>query len=126
MQHHSQSTTSIFTKKNINDNIPTTIQDLQQILKYIPDDNIVDHLMHFGSTIQGTKPFWNLRRAELSYMIIQIRCFTLFFTLSAKDKKWTYLHNIMPTSTPTNPQFAFKLRIKNIIQNPHLAALYMH
>lgn len=126
MQHQIQSTTSIFIKKNMNDNLPTIIQDLQQRLKDVPDNKIVDHLMHFGSTIQGTKPFWNLRRVELSDMIIQIGCPTLFFTLSAANTKWPNLHNIMPTSTPTNPQLIVKWRIQNIIQNPHLVAMYMH
>ncbi|XP_059068275.1 uncharacterized protein LOC131047632 [Cryptomeria japonica] len=42
------------------------------------------------------------------------------------DTKWPDLHTIMPSTTPTNPYAASKWRIQNIVQNPHLTALYMH
>ena len=59
-------------------------------------------------------------------MVIQLGCPTLFFTLSAADTKWADLQNVMPSTTPSSQHGAGKKRLQNIIENPHLAALYMH
>lgn len=90
------------------------------------DDKLPEHLMRFGSSIHGTKPFWNHCNAKLSYMTIQIGCPTLFFTLSVADTKWPDVHDIIPSTTSINPQEASKWRVQNIIQNPHVVALYSH
>jgi len=90
------------------------------------DDKLVDHLMYFGSTIHGTRPFWNCCSTKLLDMINQVGCPTLFFTLSAADTKWPDLHAMMPSTTPAMPQITSKWRIQNIIQNLHLTTLYMH
>lgn len=126
MRHRSQSTASVFVQKHLECSLPTTILALQQRLKDLPDDKLADQVMRFGSIIRGTRPFWSHRRGELSDMVIQVGCPTLFFTLSATDTKWHDLHNVMPSTAPTNPTAASRWRIQNIVQNPHLSALYMH
>ncbi|XP_057838404.2 uncharacterized protein LOC131048470 [Cryptomeria japonica] len=126
MRHRSQATAYVFVHKQLDDSMPITIFDLRQRLKDLPDDKLADQLMRFSSSIRGTKPFWNQRRRELIDMVIQIGCPMLFFTLSAADTKWLDLHNIMPTTTPTNPYATARWRLQNIVQNPHLTAMYMH
>ncbi|XP_057822398.2 uncharacterized protein LOC131034818 [Cryptomeria japonica] len=126
MRHRSQATSSIFVQKQIHDELPATIGALRQRLKDLPNDKLADQLMRFSSSIHGTKPFWNQHKRELIDMVIQIGCPTLFFTLSVADTKWPDLHTIMPSTTPTNPYAASKWRLQNIVQNPHLTALYMH
>ena len=51
MCHRIQETTAVFVKNNIHDNSPTTILDLRQQLIDLPDNKLVEHLMHFGSTL---------------------------------------------------------------------------
>ncbi|XP_057857720.1 uncharacterized protein LOC131066866 [Cryptomeria japonica] len=126
MRHRSQATASVFVHKQLDDSMPITIFDLPQRLKDLLDDKLADQLMCFSSSIHGTKPFWNQRRRELIDMVIQIGCPMLFFTLSDADTKWPDLHNIMPTTTPTNPYATARWRLQNIVQNPHLTAMYMH
>lgn len=126
MRHHSQATSSVFVHKNLHGFLPSTVSDLRQRLQDMPDDKLADQLMRFSSSICGTRPFWTQRRGELSDMVIQIGCPSLFFTLSVADTKWPDLHTIMPTKSPTNPSMASRWRIQNILQNPHLTAIYMH
>ena len=59
-------------------------------------------------------------------MVIQRGFSTLFFTLSAVDTKWENLQNLMPSTTPSSQHATAKKRLQNIIENPHLAAIYMH
>ena len=52
--------------------------------------------MRFGSSLRGTRAYWTKCQAELTDMITQLGCPSLFFTLSAADTKWPELHNLMP------------------------------
>ena len=92
----------------------------------MPDSHVVDHAMHFGSALRGTRSFWNKRRVELCDMITQLGIPTFFFTLSAADTKWHDLHMLMPSQPPTSLPSQFQWRIHNIITNPHTTSLYMH
>jgi ATP-dependent DNA helicase PIF1 len=83
MRHRSQETAAVFVKKNIHDNSPTTIEALRQQLLDLPDNKLVEHLMCFGSSLRGTRAYWKKCRTELTDMITQLGCPTLFFTLSA-------------------------------------------
>lgn len=91
MHHHGQGFAIVFLKKNAENNIPTTIENLHTHLKKLPDEQLVEQLMHFGSSMRGTRPYWNKCRAELSNMINQIGSPTLFFTLSVANTKWPNL-----------------------------------
>lgn len=126
MRHHSQTTASVFVKKYIENNLPTTVSDLRQCLRDSPDSRLPKQIMRFGSALRGTRSFWNRRRSELTDMITQIGSPTFFFTLSAADTKWHDLHMIMPDSVPSNSVNHFQWKIQNIIKIPHLTAQYMH
>ena len=64
--------------------------------------------MHFGTTLRGTRSYWEKCRAELSDLLHQIGTPTIFFTLSAADMHWPDLHALMPRTEPSNPQEAQK------------------
>ena len=100
MCHHNQATTSFLVKKNLEDNFCTTIHDLNNHLNQFPSEKISNHLMCLGSSLRETRSFWHKSRNELTYMISQLGCPTLFFTLSATDTKWPDLHVIMPDTPP--------------------------
>ena len=82
--------------------------------------------MHFGSCLRGKKEYWNICHSELTDMISQIGCPTLFFTLSAVDTKWPDLHKVMPNSAPVFAQNRNRWRTDNVINYPHIVAKYMH
>lgn len=96
MWHQSQETASVFLKKNLHDNSSTTIENLCHQLSDLPDNNLVEHLMRFGSSLRGTRAYWTKFQSELTDMITQLGFPSLFLTLSAADTKWPELHSLMP------------------------------
>jgi ATP-dependent DNA helicase PIF1 len=126
MRHRSQATAAVFVKKNIHDNSPTTIEALRQQLLDLPDNKLAEHLMHFGSSLRGTRAYWTKCRTELTDMITQLGCPTLFFTLSAADTKWPDLHNVMPRNENSHGSNQHRIKIENVIRYPHIVAMFMH
>jgi hypothetical protein len=126
MRHRSQATATVFVKKNIHDNSPTTIEALRQQLLDLPDNKLAEHLMRFGSSLRGTRAYWTKCRTELTDMITQLGCPTLFFTLSAADTKWPDLHNVMPRNENSHGSNQHRLKIENVIRYPHIVAMFMH
>ena len=102
MRHKSQTTSNFFIKQSQEHNTPTTNEELCTHLQQIPTYNLPDHVMRFGAHLCDTRPFWTQRRSELTSLITQLQCPTLFFTLSATDTKWTYLHVVMQENIPSN------------------------
>jgi len=85
MHHRSQARASVFVEKMIHDNAPKTIHELHQQLINVPDNKVAEHLILFGSSLRGTRAYWMKCRSELTDMVTQLGCPTLFFTLSAVD-----------------------------------------
>ena len=52
MRHQSQGKHIVFVKKNIEYDIPTTIEDLRKELIEFPDTKLVKRLMRFGSFLR--------------------------------------------------------------------------
>jgi hypothetical protein len=126
MRHRRQTTAAVFVKKNIHDNSPTTIETLLQQLIDLPDNKLADHLMHFGSSLGGTRAYWTKCHTELTHMITQLGCPTLFFTLSAANKKWPDLHNVMPRNENSHGLNQHRIKNENVIKCPHFVAMFMH
>ena len=59
-------------------------------------------------------------------MITQIGYSTFFFTLSVVDMKWSDLRKVMPNYAPLFVKNRNRWRIDNIINYPHIVAIYMH
>ena len=113
-------------EKNIEDVIPTTIKDLHKELNEFPNTELAKRLMCFGSCLQGTKEYWNICCSELTDMITQIYCSTLFFALSEVDMNWSDLHKVMHNYAPSFAKSRNRWRIDNVINYPHIVAIYMH
>ena len=126
MRHRSQETTSVFVKKNLHDNSPTTIDNLRQQIYDLPDNKLVEHLMRFGSSIRGTMAYWTKFRAELTDMFTQLGCPYFFFTLTAPDTNWPELHSLMHVPSHSRSLNEHHMKIENVIQYPHIVATFMH
>ena len=96
MHHRSNSIAFVFVKKNLGDTLPPTVHELANQLQDMPIDKIGERVTIFGSSLRGTRSYWNKSRAELTNMINQQGTPTFFFTLSAADTKWPDLHALMP------------------------------
>ena len=111
-------------EKNIEDGIPTTIEDLRKEVTEFPDTRLAERLMCFSSCLRGTKDYWNICHSELTDMISQIGFPTFFFTLSAAE--WLDLHKVMPNFAPVSTQNRNRWRTDNVINYTHIVAKYMH
>ena len=58
MWHQSQATAAGFAKKHLHDNSPITVEELRHQLSDLLDNKLVEHLMWFGSSLRGTRPYW--------------------------------------------------------------------
>ena len=112
-------------KRNFKD-MPITINELRQCMENTPHSNLADKLMRFGTSLRGTRSYWEKSHAGLIDLLHQIGCPTIFFTLSAADMYWPDLHALMLGTMPTNPREAQNWRRQNIIDYPHIVAHYMH
>lgn len=66
-----------------------TVNDLLHEVNTNP--SAIKRLMHIGSGISGTGPYWYKRRTELEAMVLQLGVPTFFLTLSAADLWWPCL-----------------------------------
>ena len=85
LRYRTQGIATVFLKRNVEENIPTTIEDLRAHLRDVPDTQLANELMHFGFSIRGTRLYWNIWHSELKDTIHQLGPPFLFFTLSAID-----------------------------------------
>ena len=85
MRHQSNATASVFVKINLEDTLPPTILELVNQLKDMPNDKIGERVTRFGSSLHGTRSYWNKSKFEFTNVIIQQGTQTFFFTLTAAD-----------------------------------------
>ena len=69
MRHPSTATTSVFVKTNLEDTLPPIILELVNQLQDMPNQKIGEQVARFGSSLHGTRSYWNKSRDELINMI---------------------------------------------------------
>jgi hypothetical protein len=82
--------------------------------------------MCFGSSLRGIRAYWTKCRIELTDMITQLLCPTLFSTLSVANKKWTNMHNVMPRNENYHGFYQHHIQIDNFFRYPHIVFMFMH
>ena len=90
------------------------------------NDKIGDWFTRFGSSLHGARSYWNKNRAELTNMINQQGTPAFFFTLSAADTKWPYLHAQLHGKHPNDSDQSYQWKVHKIISNPHITSQYMN
>ena len=115
MCRHSNATASVFVKNNLEDTLPPKILGLVNQLQDMPNQKIGERVARFVSSLRGTHSYWNKSRAELTNVINQQGTPTFFFTLSAVDTKWPYLHALIPTARSTGLAQDYQCKVHNII-----------
>ena len=53
-RHQTQTLSIVFAKRNIQD-LPITIDELHQHMEDVPNMKLANNLMHFGTTLRGTR-----------------------------------------------------------------------
>jgi len=66
MRHRSNSTASVFVKKNLEDTLPPTVHELVNQLQDMPNDKIGERVTRFGSSLRGTCSYLKKSRDELT------------------------------------------------------------
>lgn len=125
MRHRAQNSNSVFVKRNIEE-FPMTMDELHEHMENFSGTHLAHKLMHFGTTLRGTRSYWKKGRAELYDLLKQLGIPIIFFTLTAADLYWTDLHAFMLRAQPLDPREAQKGRIQNVINYLHIVVHYMH
>ena len=68
MRHRAQASSTVFVKKNITE-LPTTMEELRQHLKNLPDSILGERLMRLGTILRGTCAYWSKCHQELFDLI---------------------------------------------------------
>eukprot|EP01018_Ginkgo_biloba_P040472 Gb_22018 [translate_table: standard] len=119
-------TTVVFIKRNAKECLPATIEELRSHLDTLPDAQLAERVMRFGTNLRGTHAYWNKCQSELTNLVHQIGCPTIFFILRAANMQWPDLHRLMLGTSPNDPRATQQWRYKNVIDYPHIVAAYMH
>ena len=71
MHHRSNTTASIFVKRNLENTLPPIVHELVNQLQDVLNAKIGERVVRFGSSLRGTRSYWNKSRVELTNMINQ-------------------------------------------------------
>ena len=115
----------IYVKQNLDDD-ELTVSDIQEKIA-AGDKHMADRIMQFGEGLRGSRQFWKARRSELSDMIKQLGSQGMvFFTFSSADLHWPELHKLMPQIANPDQDEPMKIRHRNLVENPHIAAWFFN
>ena len=64
MRHCAQNSSAVFAKRNIQE-LLITINELCEHMENMPHTHLADKLMHFGTTLRGTRSYWKKSKAKL-------------------------------------------------------------
>ena len=87
---------------------------------------LANKLMHFGTTLRGTRSYWEKSQAELYDLLKQLGTPTIFITLNIADLYWVDLHALKLGIQPLDPKEAQRWRRQNIFNYPHIVVHYLH
>jgi ATP-dependent DNA helicase PIF1 len=115
---------------NDSDSRNLTLEELQEALDASDDSALLRKIVRQGSSIHGTRPFWNQKRHELMAIARSLPSQSLFTTFSAADHQWHDLQRHMPQYdeylAATSDHERARIVRNNIQNQPHIAAYYFH
>ena len=76
-------------------------------------DNLTSRVLHYASSLQGTRQYWMQQRRRLIAMVDNLGMPTIFFTHSAADFHWPGLGNLINSQGGRQRQA--------VIENPAIA-----
>ena len=85
-------------------------------------DNFSNRVLHYASTLRGTRQYWFQQRCRLISMVETLGLPTIFFTHSAADLQWPELARLM---CPQDPESS-RSRSHALIENPALADWFFY
>ena len=91
-----------------------SISELRDI---VGSNSLSSRVLHFASSISGTRPYWMKQRSRLISMVDTLGLPTLFFTHSAADLHWPELAHLICPAHPEDKN----ARSHAVIQNPAIA-----
>lgn len=85
-------------------------------------DAFSNRVLHYASSLRGTKQYWYRQRSQLLAMIDTLGLPTIFFTHSAADLQWPELaHLICPEDPDSRSNCA-----KCVIENPAISDSFFY
>ena len=106
MRHRALQTGRIYVQQNPHDG-QLSVDELRDMVEH-DSENLSNRILHFGSSLRGTRQFWQRQRNHLTAMVDTLGLPTAFFTLSAADLQWPEL---APVADKKKFTFAFRCTI---------------
>src|SRR5947208_13384431 len=94
MREHSSSASHYFTNRD-SALSRMSLEELQEALES-DQGSLLSKIVHQGSVIADTRPFWNMKRTYLGAYVRNINSAALFLTFSTANLHWHDLQTYMP------------------------------
>jgi len=120
MRHRALQNGRIYVRQNPED-AHLTVDELRDMVGH-DNQALSSRVLHFGSTLRGTRQFWQKQKNRLTAMVDTLGLPTIFFTLSAADLQWPELANLLDVSEPNDST----ARAKAVIKNPCLTDWFFY
>ena len=120
MRHRALQTGRIYVRQNPHDG-QLSVDELRHMVDH-DSENLSNRVLHFGSSLCGTRQFWQRQRSRLTAMVDTLGLPTAFFTLSAADLQWPELADLLDVEAPQNSA----ARSRAVIENPCMADWFFY
>jgi hypothetical protein len=123
-RHQLLSQANVYLRQHPND-ATLTLMQLRNMVDKSTSEQLMSRLHKYASKVQGTKQYWYQRSLELKALIHTKGAPTFFWTVSAADTYWPELHiNLLPNDHSSCAQMTHSMKIKAVIDNPHITDWY--
>lgn len=120
MRHRALQTGRIYVRQNPHDG-HLTIDELREMVGH-ESNTLSNRVLHFGSTLRGTRQFWQKQKTRLTAMVDTLGLPTVFFTLSAADLQWPELASLLNVGETEDSA----ARSRAVIENPCMADWFFY
>lgn len=120
MRHRALQTGRIYVRQNPHDG-HLSVDELRDMIHH-NSENLSNRVLHFGSSLRGTRQFWQRQRSRLTAMVETLGLPTAFFTLSAADLQWPELAHLLDVEVPQSSA----ARSRAVIENPCMADWFFY
>ena len=120
MRHRALQTGRVYVRQHPGDG-QLSLDELQDMVGR-QGEAFSSRVLHFASSLRGTKQYWQRQRSRLLSMVDTLGLPTIFFTHSAADLQWPELAQLI---CPDNPD-SRTARTKAVIDNPALSDWFFY
>ena len=120
MRHRALQTGRIYVRQNPHDG-HLSVDEIRDMVGN-ESENLSNRVLHFGSTLRGTRQFWQRQRGRLTAMVDCLGLPSTFFIVSAADLQWPELAHLLDVEDPLSGA----ARSRAVIENPCMSDWFFY